>query len=248
MARKKPRKPATPASSKLPARKALDPDDYDPEDGELSHDEQLTLFLRRPPAGAERVCIFAFTASGEQVMQDRSAAEARSAPVQLANTVMALSERWARTEGRETRFRAQWQAGERVLASHQWRCGEGDPTALDGTVESFLSQAQRHLEHRERTNLEGYNDQKDGWRELISAYRDEVKALRADNEQLRKRLQRADDTDAELARMQAEAAIGQKERTADIIEHRLLPLMQHFALKAAADKSAAPAAVGDTPK
>lgn len=258
--RKKPRKHTTLASSKSPAKKsrrAVDPDDYDPEedaaDGgdELAHDEQLALFLRRPPAGAERVVVYAFTASGDHTMQDRSATEARTAPVQLANTIMQLCERWARTEGRETRFRAQWQAGERTLASHQWRCGEGDPTALDGTVESFMGQAQRHLEHRDRIHLEAYADQNAGWKDLVAELRGEVKALRAENAELRERLRKANDVDAEIALATTESELARKGRMSDMLEHRVLPLLQHIALKAAnaaQQPSAAPAAAADAPK
>jgi len=209
----------------------------------------LSMFLRRPPVGAERVMVFGLTQAGEVIVQDRSAAESRAAPVQLANSVLAICERWARTEGRETRFRAQWQAGDRVLASHQWKCGEGDPTVLDGTVESLISQSQRHLENKDRIHLEAYTDQNTGWRELLAAYREEMKVLRAENAELRKRNQKANDVEAEIALRSVDADIEAKGRTADLLEHRVLPMLQHLALKAvnglqppAAAGSAAPPA------
>jgi hypothetical protein len=249
------------SKSRAPKRRSVDPDDYDPDEdaaagGEtLSHDEQLTLFLRRPPIGAERVLVLAFTASGDHTMQDRSAAECRAAPVQLANTIMQLCERWARTEGRETRFRAQWQAGERTLASHQWRCGEGDPTALDGTVESFMGQAQRHLEHRDRIHLEAYSEQNTGWKELVAELRGELKVLRAENQDLRERLRKANDVDAEIALATTESELARKGRMSDMLEHRVLPLLQHLALKAAngvaasgGESATATAETRDTPK
>lgn len=233
-------KQPTRGSSKLrhqpPPQVDLDDDD---DAGELAQDEQLTLFLRRPPLGAERVIVLAHTPSGERIVEDRSASEARGAPVQLANHTLARCERWARTDRRETRFRVEWRAGDRVLASHQWTCGEGgDPTALDGTAESILSQMQRHLENqnratleKDRVHLEHSAEQNGGWKELVQELRAELKVQRAENTELRERLRKAGDVDAEIALATATADLEAKGRTADILEHRALPLLQAMIMK-----------------
>lgn len=255
-----PRKPRqTRASSKL--RKALAPPVTDLDDADqLAHDEQLALFLRRPPLGAERVVIVAHTSAGERVVEDRAASEARAAPVQLANATLARCERWARTEKRETRFRAEWRAGDRTLASHQWQAGEGgDPTALDGTAESIISQMQRHVEARDRVHLEHQSEQNAGWRDLVNELRAEIRELRADNQVLREKRRKADDVETEMALARLQAEIESKGQTMDIVQHQLLPLVQAVAVEhmkkggplfgALGGGTAAPAAEsGNTPK
>lgn len=211
-----------------------DDDDETEDDDTPSTDEALTLFLRRPPSAADHVLVTAFTNTGDQVIQDRIATEARKAPAELANMVMDQCERFARAEGREIRFRATWQQSDRVLASHQWRCGEGDPTTrLDGTVESFLSQQQRHDETNQRLHHEGFAMLQEGWRGLLSVANKRIEALERDNEALRERLRKVGDVDAEIAVQQVAADLEARSRTADILEHKLLPVVTAMVLKAA---------------
>lgn len=224
-----------------------DSDDDDDDDGEIATDHALALFLRRPPTSADHWVCVAYTAAGEQVVQDRSALEARTRPVDLANETYAACQRWATAEGRKTRFRVTWQAADRVLASHQWTSGEGDPSALDGTVESFLSQQQRHAETQHRLHHEGFSMVQDAWKQLLAASMKRIEALERDNETLRDRLRKAGDVEADIAVQQVAAELEQRNRTADILEHKVLPIAQALILRRLAGDdqpppSAAPAA------
>lgn len=236
------KRPAAPrrttrASSASKVRTADDDDqaddDDDDDDNELAADEALSLFFKRPPVGADHVVVVALSHAGEQIVQDRPAAEARRAFVQLANATARACERWAHSEGRECRFRASWQSGDRVLATHQWRAGQGDPQALNGTVESFLTQVQRHLEARESMSHERHIEtrevaqtQQKAWETIVSAQDRRIAALEKDNADLRERLRRVDDVGSEIALEQAKADLEARGRTADILEKRVLPIVQ----------------------
>lgn len=205
----------------------------DDDDDEIPSDEALAMFLRRPPLGADRFVVVATSHGGDQVVQDRPAAEARRAYVQMANATIAACERWAHAEGRECRFRAVWQQGDRALATHQWKAGSGDPQALNGTVESFLSQVQRHLENREQLSHDNQSTQLEGWKILTAAQNKRIEALERDNAELRERLRRVDDVGSEIALEQARAELLQRGRTADILEQRILPIAQAYMIQQA---------------
>lgn len=212
---------------------AADADDDEPElePEAISRDHALTLFLRRPPAAADHFVVTAFATTGDHVVQDRSAAECREDPVQLANDTIEGAERFAKSEGREMRFRATWQAGDRVLASHQWSCGEGDPRALDGTVESLLAQQQRHAEADHRLHHDGFAMVQEGWRDLNLAQKAEIAELRKECHELRERLRKVGDLETEIAAAEAASNLEQRSRTADILENRVLPIVQGLAMK-----------------
>lgn len=217
----------------------------------LAMDEALALFLRRPPAAADRVIVLASTSAGEEIVQDRSAAEARSGAVELANDIMTVCERWARTEGRVTRFRGQWHAGDRVLASHQWQCGEGSPTALDGTVDSFLQQQQRHAETQHRLHHEGFAMVQDSWKQLLSMAMRRIESLEKDLAEARDRLRKSNDVDAELAITATVADIEAKQGTRKLIEERVIPILLPVAaqiLKHAANGAPAAGAKPEQPE
>lgn len=194
----------------------------------MPSDEALTLFLKRAPLGADRFVVTAMSHAGEHVVQDRTAKEAIRAHVMMANSTIMACDRWAHSEGRECRFRATWQQGERVLASHQWRAGQGDPQALNGTVESFLSQVQRHLENREQNTYETQSTQLEAWKTLSGAQNRRIEALEKENDHLRERLRRVDDVSSELAIEHAKADIESRGRTVDILENRVLPIVQAY--------------------
>lgn len=222
-------------------RRVIDPDDLDEleelepvaaaNDNAISHDHQLTLFFRTPPGGADHVVVTALNAGGDQIVEDRSTTEIAKSPAQHANAVATACARWAHTEGRQTRFRVTWQAGDRVLASHQLVYGDVDPTMLDGTVESFLSQQQRHAEVGHRLHHEGFSMVQDAWKQLLSGAMRRIDALEKDNEQLRDRLRKAGDVEAEILVAQAAADIEQRSKTSEIVESRLLPILQHLIQK-----------------
>lgn len=217
-------------------RRVIDPDDLDDLDDleaiePISQDHALTLFFRRPPGGADHVMVVASTPSGDAIVEDRSTTEVIKDAARHANAVSESCVRWAQSEGRQTRFRVTWQAGDRVLASHQLVCGDGDPTALDGTVDSFLSQQQRHSEVNQRLHHEGFSMVQDSWNKLMNMTMRRVEALEKDNELLRERLRKAGDVDAEILAAQAAADIDQRVRTTEIVESRLLPILQQLVLK-----------------
>ena len=231
------RPPPTRDSSKSPARAArktprltappLDDDDDDDDDddaaSEIATDRALALFLRRPPAVADHWVCAAYTAAGEQIVQDRSTAETRARPVELANDTFAACQRWAASEGRQTRFRIMWMASDRVLASHQWTCGDGDPSALDGTVESFLSQQQRHSETNHRLHLEGFQLVAEAQRTLLASAMRRIDSLESKNELLREKLRKANDVDADIAVQQVAADLESRVRATDSSSTRFCP-------------------------
>lgn len=228
---------STSTAPKPPRRRVIDPDELEElEDDDahveaISQDHALTLFFRRPPAGADHVIVVAHTPAGDQIVEDRSTSEVIKDPARHANAVSNACTRWAQTEGRQTRFRATWHAGDRVLASHQLVCGEGDPSALDGTVESFLSQQQRHSEVDHRLHHEGFSMVQDAWQKLLAGSMKRIDALERDNESLRERLRKAGDVEAEILTAQAVADIDQRARTTDIVESRLMPIVQQLLVK-----------------
>lgn len=162
------------------------------------------------------------------MLHDRSATEAKARYAELANQTVESAERWARTEGRSLKFRVMWQQGDRVLGTYQWSCGEGDPTALDGTVESFLAQNQRHAEVDHRVHLEGFVMVQEAWQKQNASQQRRIDSLEKDNELLRDRLRKAGDVDAEIAIQHAASDLEARERNANIMEHKVLPVLQHL--------------------
>lgn len=241
-ARKRRQSSATPVNSRSKTRQVDPDDDDDDEDEELATDEAIALFFRKPPSNADHVLVVAAAHGGDAIIQDRAAAEVRRAPVQLANAVLQACDRYAYAEGREVKFRASWQVGERVIATHQWKCGEGDPQALDGTVESFLAQQQRHAEVSHRLYHDGYSMVQEGWRTLLTAANKRIESLESDNASLRDKLRRVDDVSSEIALEQARMEMEQRGRTADILENRVLPIAQAMLIKQAESQLAATAA------
>lgn len=197
----------------------------------ISQDHQLTLFFRNPPGGADHVVVTAQSSSGDQIVEDRSTTEVAKDAARHANAVANSCARWAQTEGRQTRFRVTWCAGDRVLASHQLVYGDLDPTTLDGTVESFLSQQQRHAEVGHRLHHEGFSMVQAAWEKLLAGAMKRIAALEADNEQLRERLRKAGDVEAEILTAQVAADLEHRMRTTDLVETRLFPIVQQLLMK-----------------
>lgn len=223
------------SQSSSPRRRVIDPDELEDDAAQaeaISQDHALTLFFRSPPGGADHAVVIAHTASGgDQIVEDRSTSEIAKNAAQHANAVASACSRWAQSEARQTRFRVTWQSGDRVLASHQLVCGDGDPTALDGTVDSFLSQQQRHSEVQHRLHHEGFSMVQDAWRQLLSGAMKRIEALERDNESLRERLRKAGDVEAEILAAQVASDLEQRVRTTDIVESRLLPIVQALVMK-----------------
>jgi hypothetical protein len=215
---------------------------------ELAIDEALTLFLRRPPHEADRLIITAHgSASPQSIVQDVAASDVREAG-NFANAVIGLCERWAVAEGRETRFLACWTiGGQRVLASYQWACGDGRPP-LDGTGVSLLAQQQQHAEVQHRLYHEGYSLVTEGWKALLQTFQTRILALEKENHELRDRLHKAGDVDAEIAIQSAAADLETRARTSALLEERLLPIVEAFAVKALQERAGLGAAAAAAPE
>lgn len=234
--RRKPQqqRPTTPGRRSSPA-----PDDDDDDDDDviqLSDGEaiaaELHLFIRRPPVTADHVVVVALTPKGEQIVQDRTAAEARRAPVQLSRGIYAACDHWALIDGRRTIFRATWMRETQVISAHQWACGDGhDPTALDGTVESFLVQNQRFAEAQNRLHLDSFEMVQESWKGLFAVQNRRIEALEKDNADLRERLRRVDDVSSEIALEQARVDLETRGRTHELLEKRVLPIAQALVMQ-----------------
>lgn len=239
------RRPKTRASSRSSAP-TVDPDELDDELEEAEEaaaiDESLALFFRRPPSAADHVRVIAATSGGEQIVQDRSVNEVRADPVQFANDVAHQCDRFARAEQREVRFRAIWMRDDRVLASHGWRAGKGDPLKLDGTIESLMMQLQRSSETKDRIYHEGLSMLQSGWGTLLGLLQKRVNELEKQLDAAHERLRKVGDADAEIAVQNAAAMLQQRERMADIVEGRVLPIVQQLAVQHLMKSAPLPAA------
>lgn len=232
-ARNSPRRPIrAKRGSTAPVETESPEEDDDDDSGELDTDDALALFVRSPPLSADRLVVTALSPRGDETVTDRPAIECRGRHVQIATQVLAACGRWANAEGRALRFRASWHDGDRALASFQWKAGS-DARDFDGTVESFLAQAQRHMENREQLSFERAQIELESFKTLIGLQNKRIEALEADNAELRDRLRKLDDISAELVTTQVQADIAARSRTADLLEKRVLPIAQTLMLQAA---------------
>jgi hypothetical protein len=192
--------------------------------------------------------VLALSPSGDSVIQDRQAAEARRDAAELTLAIEVSCERYAAAERRQVRFRAAWMRGEKTLATYAWEVGTGkQERELDGSVQSFLQQQQQMQLAQHKLHLEGFEMVQDSWKSLLALQNKRIENLERENMELRDRLRKMDDVGSEIAIEQMRAEVDQRGRTVDLVENRLLPLAQAIAVKhlggaAAAATSAAPAA------
>ena len=180
------------------------------------------------------------------IVQDRTATEAKRGPNAIAAQITIACERWAQSERRIVRFRASWLRGDKVLATHAWECGEGGTQQqLDGSVSSFLQQQQLFAQAQHKLHLEGFEMVQEGWQKLLTLQNKRIEALERDNQELRDKLRRVDDTGTEMAIESVRAEIEQRGRTTDLIEKRVLPLVQAIAMQKL--QAGAAAAIGAAP-
>lgn len=198
-------------------------------------DEALALFLRRPPAEADRLIITAHGRTGQAVVQDVPASEVTQQAIAYANAVAKHAKQWAAANGHETRFLACWHAGPRVLGSYQWTAGMGGPP-LDGTTISQVAQAQQHEEVMMRVAFEVVHSMQvltqSGAKDVQTMLLARIAAQDKEIESLRERLRVSEDVDAQLLTQTAEADLERRARTQAILEERVLPLMETVALRA----------------
>jgi hypothetical protein len=209
-------------------------------------DEALLSFVMTPAMGATTLLVEALsaTAGDSETIQDRQVAEAKRIPEKLAISIGIACERYAAAERRAVRFRAAWMRGEKTLATYAWQVGTSAPAQaeLNGSVQSFLQQQQLFAQAQHKLHLEGFEMVQDGWAKLLSLQNKRIEALERDNAELRDRMRKLDDVGSELAIEQMRLDTEQRGRTADLIEKRLLPIAQTFALSKieAAARSSAP--------
>jgi len=218
-------------------------DDYDEErdesesgDEEVLIDTDLLRWVQRIPLGADHLIVLATSLGGSDVLlQDRSAQEAKREPEQLTIAISNACERWARSERKKVRFRACWQRGDKTLSTHSWELGDSEVPSheLDGSVQSFLIEQQRQQHQTHKLHLEGFEMVQESWRSLLGLQNKRIEALERDNAELRDRLRKLDDVQSEIAAEHARAEVEDRGRSLEILEKRLLPVVQAFALKQA---------------
>jgi hypothetical protein len=94
----------------------------------------------------------------------------------------------------------------------------------------------------------------DAWKSQNASQQRRIDALEKDNELLRDRLRKAGDVDAEIAIQHAASDLEARERNANIMEHKVLPVLQHLLISKmnaangnAPPVAAAPAAPASAP-
>jgi hypothetical protein len=191
-------------------------------------DEAIADFVCSPPAAADHVLVVVTASTGDVIVQDRTASECKRNPVGVAAQIAVACERWADVERRACRFRATWMRGEKTLATHSWQCGasEGGAPELDGSVISFLIQMQRNNQEEHKLKIERSEMEIEGWKTLLGFADKRIASLERDNQELRDRLRKLDDVGSELAIENARADIEARQRTADLLEKRVLPIAQ----------------------
>ena len=238
--------------SRKPSARALPPiastrgelrdesDDDDVTEAE-SVDEALLSFIETPAMGATTLLVQAMSATGDTTIQDRQVAEAKRIPEALAISITTACERFAAAERRAVRFRAAWMRNDKTLATYSFECGTSTPqkAELDGSVQSFLQQQQLFAQAQHKLHLEGFEMVQDGWAKLLSLQNKRIESLERDNAELRDRMRKLDDVGSEIAIEQMRAEVEQRGRTADLIEKRLIPLAQSFALSKINESAAA---------
>ena len=229
----------------------------EPRDGSVAEpvdDDDLAEFLAAPPAAADMLHVLAVGPAGDGIVQVRTKKEVQADVDEICARITAACERWAASERRLVRFRASWLRGERLLATHTFEYGTAtsDAPVLDGTAQSFLVQMQHAQLARDKLFIESLESMaraneltQDSWKSLLNIANKRNDALESENDKLRDRLRKADDVGNEIAIESARADIEARGRTADILEKRLLPIAQAFAVQklneaAAAAGSAAP--------
>lgn len=177
--------------------------------------------------------VTAASPNGDQIVQVRARKEVLSDPDGIASGITMACERWATSERRQVRFRAAWLRGERIVATHTFEHGKGDKDhpLLDGSAQSFLVQQQHAQLARDKLHLEGLEVMQEGWKSLLDIANRRNVALEKENEMLRERLRKLEDSGAEMQIEQQRAELEQRGRTADLLETRVLPLVQHLVLK-----------------
>lgn len=244
-----------PKASKKPSARALQPiastrgarredsDESETEQTDLAIvDEALLSFVMTPAMGATNLLVLALSPTGDSVVQDRQVAEAKRIPEQLAISIEQACERHAEAERRAVRFKAAWMRNDKTLATYAWETGSSQrqQVDLDGSALSFLQQQQLFAQAQHKLHLEGFEMVQEGWAKLLQLQNKRIEALERDNQELRDRLRKMDDVSSDLAMEQIRLETEQRGRTADLLEKRLLPIAQAFAMKQL-ESSAAPA-------
>lgn len=203
-------------------------------------DEALQEFLAAPPTAADMLHVVAASPSGDSIVQVRARKEVLADVDEMATRINAACERWASSERRLVRFRASWYRGERLLATHAFEHGVAvtDAPMLDGSSQSFLVQMQHAQLARDKLFIESLESMaranevtQDSWKSLLSIANKRNDALETEIDKLREKLRKSDDVGNEIAIESARAEIEARSRTADLIEKRVLPIVQAVAVQ-----------------
>ncbi|HKT94680.1 MAG TPA: hypothetical protein VJS18_21150 [Paraburkholderia sp.] len=206
-------------------------------DAPIAATDALIVFVASPPASADRLVVTAVSPSSVETLQDRTLSECKREPHLVAEQIAVACERWAQVERRLVRFRAAWLRGDKPCATHTWQVGanEEDPHVLDGSVMSVLLQLQKVFEsqsvaitNERKLALESQEMVQSSWDRLFQVQNTRIAALEKDNDGLRDRLRKMDDVGTEIALESMRSDIEQRGRSADLIEKRLLPIMQVY--------------------
>lgn len=249
MSKASPRKkqPAARRTLPPPAASIAGATHEDEDASELVEDAALLSFVSTPALGADHLLVLALNPSGDAVIQNRQAQEARRIPEELTLSIAASCERHAAIEKRAVRFRASWMRNDKTLATYAWECGSGKAEReLDGTVQSFLIDQQSNAREMHKLQIESFEMVQEGWKALHALQNKRIEALERENGELRDRLRKLDDVQTELAIEQMRVDLEQRGKTVDMVEKRLLPIVQAFAVKKLQESS--PAAGSSEPK
>lgn len=245
----RPVKPSARAAPRSKASTAGELPEQEQELDDLDIDEALLAFVMTPALGADHLLVLALSPGGDSTIQDRQAAEAKRIPEKLAIAISAACERYAETERRAVRFRAAWQRGDKTLATYTWEMGSGKAEReLDGSVQSFLIDQQSNARELHKLQLESFEMVQEGWRSLHTLQNKRIESLERENHELRDRLRKMDDVQTEIAIEQMRVEQEQRGRTVDLIEKRVLPLAQAFAVRQLEQQSAATATANSKPE
>lgn len=141
----------------------------------------IKRWLQREPPPQCVMLALVCAGMSESVVQAWPRAEWEAALVDdLATDILATSDDHATGIGRECRYLLKWLNDEgATVISTTWRAGEGLNLNLDGSVESQLSQLQRHLEAKEKLQTQAHASLLDAYQELLSRQSERIAHLEA---------------------------------------------------------------------
>lgn len=145
----------------------------------------MATWLTQAPVESEMLRLTAKRPmGGDQVLVELSVADLRDrTPMDYAEYLTGQCEEWADTLNRECTFLLQWfAAGERPIATLQFRCGPFDASAMpvDGSPESFLLQMQATILQKDKLLLDMVRTSGESYRAIIELLTERLVTLERD--------------------------------------------------------------------